>query len=120
MLNASEDLVEVKDHKTNLVNVSSKSCQSGNSVETTNDAELVPKCKVVIKEDNEGDTNQFAVVNIPEIKIDTSSEDDDNDDNDDIEENEDENEVENDEAEWEWEDGEELEYEFYEHEVSKL
>ena len=113
MLNASEDLVEVKDYKTNLVNVSSKSCQSGNSVETTNDAELVPKCKVVIKEDNEGDTNQFAVVNIPEIKIDTSSEDDDNDD---IEENEDEN----DEAEWEWEDGEELEYEFYEHEVSKL
>ena len=103
MLNASEDLDEVRDHKTNLVNVSSKSCQSGNSVETTNDAELVPKCKVVIKEDNEGDTNQFAVVKIPEIKIDTSSEDDDND-----------------EAEWEWEDGEELEYEFYEHEVSKL
>ena len=114
MLNASEDLDEVKDHKTNLVNVSSKSCQSGNSVETTNDAELVPKCKVVIKEDNEGDTNQFAVVKIPEIKIDTSSEDNDNDD---IEENEDEN---DENAEWEWEDGEELEYEFYEHEVSKL
>ena len=117
MLNASEDsyrsMDEVKNHKTNLVNVSSKSCQSGNSVETTNDAELVPKCKVVIKEDNEGDTNQVASVNIPEIKIDTSSEDDDNDD---IEENEDGN----DEAEWEWEDGEELEYEFYEHEVSKL
>ena len=113
MLNASEDLDEVRDHKTNLVNVSSKSCQSGNSVETTNDAELVPKCKVVIKEDNEGDTNQFAVVNIPEIRIDTSSEDDDNDD---IEDENDEN----DEAEWEWEDGEELEYEFYEHEVSKL
>ena len=115
MLNASEDLDEVRDHKTNLVNVSSKSCQSGNSVETTNDAELVPKCKVVIKEDNEGDTNQFAVVNIPEIKIDTSSEDDDNDD---IEENENDEADENDE--WEWEDGEELEYEFYEHEVSKL
>ena len=114
MLNASEDLDEVKNHKTNLVNVSSKSCQSGNSVETTNDAELVPKCKVVIKEDNEGDTNQFAVVKIPEIKIDTSSEDNDNDD---IEENEDEN---DENAEWEWEDGEELEYEFYEHEVSKL
>ena len=115
MLNASEDLDEVRDHKTNLVNVSSKSCQSGNSVETTNDAELVPKCKVVIKEDNEGDTNQFAVVKIPEIKIDTSSEDDDNDD---IEENENDEADENDE--WEWEDGEELEYEFYEHEVSKL
>ena len=117
MLDASADsfrsMDEVKNHKTNLVNVSSKSCQSGGSVETTTDAELVPSiCKVVIK-DNEDDANQVASVNIPEIKIDMNSEDDDNDD---IEENENED----DEAEWEWEDGEELEYEFYEHEVSKL
>ena len=99
---------EVKNHKANLVNVSSPSCQSESKTETVvNDAQL-STCKVVVQDiiDDEEDYNKVATVNVPQIKIDSS--DDGTDSNVDLQ------------AEWDWEEGEEMEYEFYEHEVAKL
>ena len=95
---------EVKNHKANLVNVSSPSCQSESKTETvSNDAEL-STCKVVVRDnDDHEDTNKVATVNVPQIKIDSS--DDGTDSNEDLQ------------VEWEWEEGEEMEYEFYEHEL---
>ena len=60
--------------------------------------------RVTIQEEERGDDiNHTVNINVPEIKID------------DIEDNLDDN-----QEEWEMEDCEELEYEFYEREVSKL
>ena len=100
---------EVKNHETNFVNMSSRQPEQEHETETNNEAfeAELPICKVVVQEIDEKDAvNQVVTINIPEIKVDVSDDSADS--------------VEDPQAEWEWEDGEELEYEFYEHEITKL
>ena len=63
--------------------------------------------RVTIQEnDNEGDKSPLLTINVPEIKIDNTDFDSDN--------------IEDLQEEWELEDCEDLEYEFYEQEISEL
>ena len=97
---ATED---VKNHKTNLDNVSFKSCDDEPKVEPKQQENV---CEIIVTEAREVG-NHSVTVNVPDIKIDLLESD----------EKTSEEEKDDDQAEWEWEDGEEMEYEFYEQEL---
>lgn len=95
---------EVKNYKTNLDNVSFKTCDDEPKVEAKQQENV---CEIIVTEDTAEVGNHSVTVNVPDIKIDLLDSDEKT-----SEEGNDDG-----QAEWEWEDGEEMEYEFYEQEL---